>query len=89
MHEIAGYEFPDNPIDRDAWKPIVHRRALHHDVIAVACTRAEGAWAAYIGAVPGQNHDDEQDAVLREGGKLPADVAKVLFPRFALIPYAK
>ncbi len=49
-------------------------RALGHQVLVVFKRRVEG-WAAYIGAVPGKDHDREAQSVLREGDKLPEDVA--------------
>jgi len=63
--------------------------ALAHCVLAVACTRIECAWAAYIDAVAGVNHDREMDAVLRHGAKLLEPVARILFPEFTEVPYAK
>ena len=81
--------FPTTPEEARAWKPIVRRVALHRQVLAVARTRIEGAWAAYIAPVPGMNHDDEEDEVLRHGSKLLEDVAIALFPIFQDIPYAR
>lgn len=63
-------------------------RALAMRVLAVAHTRVEGTWAAYCDAVPGMNHDREQDAVLKTGDKLSETVARALFPRFEKLPYA-
>jgi hypothetical protein len=40
------------------------------------------------GAVPGKNHDDECQEVLRQGSKLCADEARLLFPEFKDLPYA-
>ena len=89
-----GCEFPDPDVEGvaregDEWKPVIRRVALHWDVLCVARTRIEGKWAAYCGAVPGKNHDDEQADVLRQGGKLPSAFARVLFPQFDGIPYAR
>ncbi len=89
MNDIAGYSFPETQEECNGWKPYVLRVALNRDVLAVAKTRIEGQWGAYIGAVSGANHDDEQEQVLREGGKLSPEVARVLFPQFACIPYAR
>ena len=58
-------------------------RVLDSKVIAVAsATKAVGDWSAYIGAVPGRNHQEEWEKVAEEGSKLPYEVARVLFPSF-------
>lgn len=66
----------------DTWVPRIRYTALSSRVIAVATTRIERAWAAYIDAVPGVNHAHEWKAVLKNGDKLPEKVAAVLFPDF-------
>ena len=40
----------------------------------------EGEWAAYIGAVQGDNHQQELDEVSRRGTKIPLWMAEKLFP---------
>ena len=80
--------FPNNQEEARAWKPIIFRYALESRVIAVAKTRIEGAWAAYVDAVPGHNHDEEQDAVLAHGTKLAEPLARTWFPQFEGVPYA-
>lgn len=75
----------------EAQKPmpiVVRIRPLSKRVLAVARTRIEGKWAAYIDSVPGHSHEEEMDEVLRSGVKLPIEVAKSLFPEFENIPYA-
>jgi hypothetical protein len=69
------------------WTPEITIKALAMRVLAVATTRVEGAWCAYIDAVPGQRHRDEYQAVLDHGEKLREDIARVMFPRIDL-PYA-
>jgi len=88
MKQLGEYQlpFPDSP--KDEWHPIVRNRVLAMYVLAVAQTRIEGAWAAYIDAVPGQNLNQETQEVLDIGNKLPENIAKVLFPYFDGIPYA-
>uniref|UniRef100_A0A6M3L426 Uncharacterized protein n=1 Tax=viral metagenome TaxID=1070528 RepID=A0A6M3L426_9ZZZZ len=78
--------FPDSP--EDDWHPITRNHALARRVLAVAKTRIEGKWAAYIDAVPGQNHDREGIRVLESGDKLPERIARLLFSEFEGIPYA-
>lgn len=70
------------------WQPQIRIFALSHRVLVVAKTRIEGAWCAYCDAVPGECHADEASEVLRLGGKIPADVARILFPEFIDLPYA-
>ena len=70
------------------FQPVVQRRALASRVLVVACTRVEGTWAAYCDAVPGYDHNDEQEAVLRYGDKITEPFARVLFPEFESLPYA-
>lgn len=89
MKTIDGYKFPETPAEAADWTPDVRVVALDRTVLAVARTRVEGAWGAYIAAVPGLNHDDEFDAVLREGGKLHEPIAMAIFPTFAAIPWAR
>ena len=67
---------------------VVRRRALATRVLVVARTRIEGTWAAYCDAVPGMDHDQEQEAVLAHGDKLSESVAVMLFPEFNGMPYA-
>ena len=62
-------------------------RALDSKVLAVAVKRVEGAWCAYIGAVPGDNHGREVEQVFKWGSKLSEDVAKAIFPGVEM-PYA-
>lgn len=70
------------------WQPVVARHTLHREVLAVATTRIEGTWCAYISNVPGHDHDVEKYGVLRHGEKLAEEVALALFPDFKGIPYA-
>lgn len=63
------------------WKPLAMR------VIAVAVEGNIKDWAAYIDAVPGENHLQEWSRVQRGGAKLPAKVAKALFPSFKHLHY--
>lgn len=56
--------------------------ALDMRVIAVAVEGEVGDWAAYIGCVPGNNHESEVGGVALRGTKLPRRFAEVLFPDF-------
>ena len=57
--------------------------ALDHKVLAVATEGAINDWAAYIGAVAGENHITEAEGVRKHGSKLPQTIAEYLFPYFA------
>ena len=70
------------------FEPCIVHVALARRVLVVAKTRVECAWAAYIDAVPGENHDRERLAVLAKGSKLPEVLARILFPVFEGVPYA-
>lgn len=89
MPEPWCSHFPKSAEEARAWKPLVRRRALASRVLVVARTRVEAAWAAYVDAVPGQNHDRELEAVLDHGDKLEENIARCLFPEFKAIPYAR
>ena len=69
---------------------IVTYRALDKKVLCVAVKRVEGAWCAFIGAVPGESHEAELEDVKLYGAKLPESIALEVFPRFkkAGLPYA-
>ena len=80
--------FPKSVEEAQAWTPRIRRHELARNVIALSRTRIECAWAAYIDAVPGENHDREEQAVLDHGAKLQEKIARILFPEFEGIPYA-
>ncbi len=72
----------------DQFVPTIRRRALATRVLVVARTRIEGTWAAYCDAVPGDDHDREEHAVLNHGTKVHEPWARVIFPEFDDVPYA-
>ena len=72
-----------------AWQPSVAVRALHSQVLVIAVSRVEGAWAAYLGPVAGHNHEVEWREVWRHGNKQAPALANHLFPGWAEIPYAR
>ena len=86
---ISDHSFPNTPTEALEWKPTIYKYALHSHILVVARTRIEGKWAAYINLVPGVDHDDEMDAVLDLGRKLPETVARALFPCCRDLPYAR
>ncbi len=92
MKTIGNFSFPDSPEDMH-WRPTNRYAALHRKVLVVARTRVEGKWKAYCGPVPGINHEeeanDENCGPLYDGDDVGEKVARVLFPEFDGIPYAK
>jgi len=89
MKAIGTFQFPTTEQEADAWAPEVQWRAVHHRVLVHAHTRIEGAWSAYIFPVPGVDHQRELYLWKTEGSKLPEDVARVMFPVFKDVPYAR
>ena len=81
--------FPKSPAEARDWTAFHDHKALSRCVMAVARTRVECKWAAYIDAVPGMNHDNEYAAVLDHGDKLREDIARAIFPQFEGVPYAR
>ncbi len=65
-------------------------RALDRNVVAVAIPEPPHGpycWKAFIGAVAGESHDREWTEVRDRGTRLDAELARVIFPRFAKLPY--
>lgn len=60
----------------------VRWKVLDKKVIAVAREGEVEDWAAYIGAVKGDNHEKEWQHVAAYGSKLSQEVAELLFPDF-------
>lgn len=89
MKTIGGMNFPETMVESQNFKRETRVIALAYNVLAVATTRREGKWSAYIASVPGQNHDDEWEEVVRQGVKLPKGIAEAIFPTFKDVPYAK
>ena len=62
---------------KTAYKEVVDYRALDSQVLVVAVAQEPlNEWAAYIGAVPGNNHEAEYVLVNSH------DWARMLFPEF-------
>jgi hypothetical protein len=61
-------------------KPIVHYKALASRVLMVARIEPHyGEWRVYVDAVPGINHDNEVEEVLRSGTKMYSKDAEYFF----------
>jgi hypothetical protein len=89
MKTIGRFIFPETLEEARRWLSSETFYPLSSRVLAVAHTRAEGAWCAYCDAVAGEDHTEEYKEVFRSGDKLPARVAQELFPEFEGIPYAE
>ena len=90
LPEPLRSHFPKSVLEANGWKAHIRYMALGDSrVMVVAVTRIECAWRCYIGAVPGQNHDDEWQEVRDQGGTLPEAVALAIFPEFKGVPYAR
>ena len=81
--------FPDDMGEAKRWRPTTRYRALHTQILAVAKSRVEGRWSAYIAPVPGMHHDEEYEDVLKHGTKLSESIALAMFPYFEGVPYAR
>lgn len=90
MRDIGGFSFPEqgNYDEALAFEPKIMVWALDRQVLVVAKTRVEGAWKAYCGAVPGQNHDLEKDEVLHHGATVPEHIARAIWGFMEDVPYA-
>lgn len=64
-------------------KQLKEYRALDSKVLVVAVEGDVGDWAAYIGAVPGNNHFKEIEIVASHGTKLDKEIAELIFPNWA------
>ena len=56
-------------------------------VLVVAKEGGYGDWAAYVGAVPGENHRTEWPEVSINGSKLSEELVRLLFPDFGDLSY--
>jgi len=70
-----------------------YSKALDRNVLAVANVltppNMKPLWKAYIGAVPGKNHDKEWELVAVCGAKLPKKIAQAIFPQFSEVEWRK
>ena len=59
---------------------IVGQLALSKCVLVVAVAGAIEDWAAYVGVVPGIDHEEEKHKVMANGTKLMKHIACAIFP---------
>ncbi len=89
LPEPLRSHFPKNQDEARDFVRHTPYRPLASKVLVVASTRVECAWCAYCDAVPGRSHEQEIQAVLHHGSKLSEKFARVLFPQFDEVPYAR
>lgn len=80
--------FPKTADEARNWKPFVMSHALHQNVLAVAKTRIDKTWKAYIAPVDGVNHRAEEQSVLMNGTALSEEIARPMFPYLKDVEYA-
>jgi len=72
------------------WKAEIRIMYLQNsEVMIVARTRIEGAWAAYIDGVAGVSLETDTKHVLEYGTKMIENLARGYFPEFEDLPYAR
>lgn len=64
------------------------KRVITSNILVVAARTCDG-WKARIGIVPGKNHDEEWEDVLRFGQTLDEDLARFMFPAYSKVPYGR
>ena len=89
LPEPMRSHFPKNAEEAQGFVPRQSRLSLGGNVLAVARTRINCAWAAYIDSVPGNDHCVEAPRVLKWGVKLPEEIARSMFPEFEGVRYAR
>lgn len=89
MKITGGFSFPTSVEEAKDWQPIFRTQCLHWRVMMVAKTRCEGAWKCYCTPVPGVSHDAEVHLWQRDGTQVEEKFARVLFPEFDDLPYAR
>jgi len=83
------FNFPKTEKEAKNWEPYFTYIVIHWKVLVVAKTRIEGKWNAYATPVPGMSHEKEYYLWETEGLKLPEEIARVMFPDFKELPYAR
>lgn len=88
------YELPDDEAHGKRSKPKKPKppgpqfRILDRQILVVAkITFSPDLWTAYIGIVPGKDHDAEWMGIFKYGTALDESLARFLFPDFADLPY--
>lgn len=75
------------------WKPKIASHEFGNFgglmITAVARTRIDGSWRAYIGVTTGDYPEIESKRILSHGAKLAADTARTIFKKFDKLPYAE
>lgn len=88
--EAEGALVELSKLEGPVFTPIIDYTYLAPQVVAVAQTRIEGTFKAYVDAVPAsQNHEVCVKQVLERGTAVAEAVARCLFPRFNGLRYAR
>ena len=86
----AGFHLDEIEAEMQAYSELCDTyTALSRDVLIVVRVGQVDDWAAYVGAVPGVNHGNEEEEVARHGRKLSRDEASFFFPQFDPKKYRK
>lgn len=73
------------PIVKDDEHKQISYKSLDSKVLVIASvTKCVKEWAAYIGAVPGEDHKKEWEQVYKRGTKIDKRIAAILFPYYAI-----
>jgi hypothetical protein len=67
-------------IEESCYKLYQWRALSPHVLVVASIDIRTNKWTAYIGAVPGNNHDKEYKQVAETGNKLVFPVAAIYFP---------
>jgi len=67
-------------IEESCYKLYQWRALSSHVLVVASIDIRTNKWCAYIGAVPGKNHDKEFKMVAENGNKLIFSVAAIYFP---------
>lgn len=89
MKTIGQFNFPETAEEVEAWVAYEWYHALSSTALAAAHTHIEGTWRAYCRGVPGIDHTQEYQEVLRHGDQLDEQIARAIFPEFEGVPYAR
>ena len=86
---IGGHLFPANRVAGCIWEPAIFHRSVGPEIVAVAKSRIEGKWRAYIATTTEANHDNAIEATINWGIPVDEKLARGLFPvEFTEVPYA-
>jgi len=84
-------ELNPETISRSPPPPEMRPYAMSKNILVVACINRPGftprGWRAFVGVVPGVDHDAEAVDVWKNGTSVHPDVARSMFPALAKLEY--